>query len=261
MKNQYFADERDFLKYDLWIEVAEHLGRSTSLTFIPMLTEPDGTRQGGKTKYELGRRREKLYVFLRHCLDAKSRSILWLREFFQPWTERRYYPYKDGTSGDTDYFSSHQREGYFDGVQADLLANSAILIDPDTGLETKGRFWRKHPERYVLYSDVVRIAKQSSGDVAIILVQFPQRNAKRRRDDLRYRADRLREKLAEVRPSGWNVHWVAPALSDGKVGDLAFFILTPNLKNGESIERMLARYSETHRLVWSDPHNQNIYCC
>jgi len=49
MKNQYFGDKRDFFKYDLSIELCERIPLK-QFTFIPMLTENDGTKEGiGRT--------------------------------------------------------------------------------------------------------------------------------------------------------------------------------------------------------------------
>ena len=97
MKHQYFADERDFLKYDLWMELADHLGEQSRLTFVPMLTGPDGTKQGGKTKYAVDERRKCLYYFLQLCLSEKRRSITELRQFFASDAGRdcHYQPYRD----------------------------------------------------------------------------------------------------------------------------------------------------------------------
>ena len=74
VKHQFFADERDFLKYDLWIELADHLSEKPHLTFVPMLTGPDGTKQGGKSNYLVGKRRKCLYYFLQFGLCAKRRQ-------------------------------------------------------------------------------------------------------------------------------------------------------------------------------------------
>ena len=112
MKDQYFADERDFLKYDLWLELAAHSSEKPRLTFIPMLTGPDGTTQGGKTDYLLGKRRKCLYHFLQFCLCDKRRAITELRQFLMPDAGRcsAYYPYRDGDRKCFDYFEDEKRK-------------------------------------------------------------------------------------------------------------------------------------------------------
>lgn len=200
MKHQYFADERDFLKYDLWMELADHLGEQFRLTFVPMFTGPDGTKQGGKRKYPAGERRKCLYDFLQgFCLpeNENNRSITKLRQFFASKAGRIYHyqPYRDGEKKDRDYFEHEKRSDYFASIPSEWLSNSVVLIDPDTGLETKGRSWRKKPERYAKFDDIAISAKRSTGNTILLVVQFPQFAKKVAAKDLDYRADRLRQAL------------------------------------------------------------------
>src|SRR5579859_2538118 len=193
MKHQYFADERDFLKFDLWMELADHLGQCR-LTFVPMFTAPDGTKQGGKRKYAVGERRKCLYDFLQSfCLpeNENKRSITELRQFFASKAGRVYHyqPYRDGEKKDCDYFEHERRLDYFTNIPSGWLFNSVVLIDPDTGLETRSRYWRKKPERYATFSDIANVAKKSTGNTVLLVVQFPQYAKKVAAGDLDYRAD------------------------------------------------------------------------
>lgn len=43
MKDQFFADQRDFLKYDLLLEILQKTPSLARLTFVPMLTPDDGS--------------------------------------------------------------------------------------------------------------------------------------------------------------------------------------------------------------------------
>lgn len=252
MKDQFFADERDLLKYDLWMELADHLSEQFRLTFVPMLTGPDGTKQGGKTKYFVGKRRRCLYDFLQSCLCHKRRAITELRHFFVSVAGRAYayHPYRDGERQNLDHFEVERRKEYFAGIPSEWLSDSVVLIDPDTGLETKGRYWRKRPERYAEYADIMMVAKRTKGNSALVVVQFPQRNADRAASDLEYRVGRLRQKLRCSGIHDWSVYWIAQKKGkSAKVGDLAFFILAPRSGAAEKIENLLPNYVERHGMA------------
>ena len=75
MKDQYFADVNDYLKYDLCIYLAENLPKIERFTFIPTLTANDSSSDGGKTDYLLGVGRESLFRFLQGCIKKKERKV------------------------------------------------------------------------------------------------------------------------------------------------------------------------------------------
>jgi hypothetical protein len=50
VKNQFFADKHDYFKYDFWLYIAEGV-KVKSLTFIPMLTPNDLTKEGLRISY------------------------------------------------------------------------------------------------------------------------------------------------------------------------------------------------------------------
>jgi len=252
MKDQYFADERDLLKYDLWMEIADHLSEHPRLTFVPMLTGPDGTKQGGKTNYFVGERRKCSYHFLQFCLCDNRRAITELRQFFVSDAGRAYayHPYRDGKRKDLDHFEAEKRNEYFASIPSEWLSDSVVLIDPDTGLETKGPYWRKRPERYAEYADIMMVAKRTKGNSALAVVQFPQRNADRAEGDLDYRADRLRQGLRCSGIHDWSVCWIAQTKAkSAKVGDLAFFVLSPRSEATEKVDNMLPNYAERHSMA------------
>ena len=230
MKDQYFADKRDFLKYDLWMELAEYLGEATRLTFVPMLTKRDDTKQGHKTNYDPGVRRRELYDFLRRCVNEEKRSISRLREFLN---SRLYCPYRDGCGGDADYFEPAGRREYFGSIPAADLNDSVVLVDPDTGLETRSSYWKRSPSSYAEYADIVTVARRTVGSSVIPVIQFPQRNADRAERDLDHRADRLSRELRSSAAGNWAVHWLAQKKPRcAKVGDCAFFVVIPRLGDG-----------------------------
>ena len=82
MKNQYFADKRDFLKYDLLLELFDALPEINLLTSILMLTENDQTREGKFKQYPVGGGRKYLHAFLWGCIERGSFDVRNLREFF-----------------------------------------------------------------------------------------------------------------------------------------------------------------------------------
>lgn len=49
MKNRYFGDRNDFLKYDLVLNLIEKTDNLKCFTFLPMLTQDDGSGDGGLT--------------------------------------------------------------------------------------------------------------------------------------------------------------------------------------------------------------------
>jgi hypothetical protein len=256
MKDQYFADERDLLKYDLWMELADHLIEQSRLTFVPMLTGPDGTKQGGRTNYFVGKRRKCLYDFLQVCLCHNRRAITELRLFFSSDAGRayRYHPYRDGERKHLDHFEDEKRKEYFASIPSEWLSDSVVLIDPDTGLETKGRYWKKGPERYAQYADIMMVAKRTKGNSALVVVQFPQRDADRAASDLDYRAGRLRQELRCSGICDWSVHWIAQKKAkSAKVGDLAFFVLGPRSGSAEKVENLLQNYAERHDMALDSP--------
>jgi hypothetical protein len=257
MKDQYFADERDCLKYDLWMELADHLTKPKRLPFVPMLTAPDGTEQGGKTKYVVGERRECLYSFLRRCIGDGRRAITELRQFFASEIGRcyAYQPYRDGDTQRNGFFEDKGRKEYFDSIPPESLCNSVVLIDPDTGLETNGSYWRRRRERYVKYEDIVSVAKRTIGNSVLAIVQFPQRNSNLAKNDMDFRAGRLYQVLVCSGMDGWSVYWIAQKKpKTDTVGDLAFFVLVRDPGPAKKVKNILRNYAKRHSMALHDFH-------
>jgi hypothetical protein len=219
-----------------------------------MLTGPDGTKQGGKTNYLVGKRRECLHHFLQSCLCEKRRAITELRQFFVSDASRAYvyHAYRDGRRKDPDHFKVEKRDEYFKCIRSEWLSNSVVLIDPDTGLETEGRYWRKRPEKYAKYADIVMVAKRTKGNSVLVVVQFPQWNADLAKTDLDSRAERLRQELRCCGIDDWSVYWIAQkkAKTD-KVGEVAFFVLAPRSGAAEKVENTLSNYAERQGMALS----------
>ncbi len=210
-----------------------------------MLTRNDATGHGNKRNYECGRRNRGLFDFLQGCRSPKGRRLLRLRDFLGKDSGPLYHPYRDDGCSSADFFSADRRQSYFQLIPERWLSDTVVLIDPDNGLETKTPYWKKRPEKYALYSDVANVAGRSSGKRAIIIVQFPLRNANLRRQGLSYRTQGLRKKI-----STWDVHWIAPKISRGRIGDIAFLILTPAVGH-KGMREFLVDYGKRHQMVVS----------
>ncbi|MGE5403325.1 MAG: hypothetical protein ACM3PP_00095 [Candidatus Saccharibacteria bacterium] len=169
MKNQYFADKRDFLKYDLLQETAEKLDNVKQLTIIPMLTKPDGTGQGNKRDYQCGKKRNKLFAFLKNCNAEKRLDIMHLRSYFSKW-EHEYCPYCDDI-----YFEHNNRDKYFKEIPSELLSSAVIFLDPDIGLSKESQTNPADREKYIHYSEIADLYnKMEETSVLTVYQHRPQ---------------------------------------------------------------------------------------
>ena len=124
MKNQYFGDNRDLFKYDLVYQIMEER-LADHFTFIPMLTEPDITRQGenrDRKKAKAGTENEELVSFLNGFKEKSKRDIKHLNSFFgkEAIEMTTYY-------GKNKYFSHEKRKEYFEQIADELLSKSLVL--------------------------------------------------------------------------------------------------------------------------------------
>ena len=78
MKNQYFGDRRDLIKYNLLADLAGCLPESR-VVFIPMLTPNDDSGEGRLTGYRRDERRGRLVDALRDAVASGTRNIQILR--------------------------------------------------------------------------------------------------------------------------------------------------------------------------------------
>lgn len=167
MRNQYFGDKRDLLKYDLLSELVEglHLPR---LTNVVMLTEDDGTREGRQLRYQQGQYREDLYHFLRFVLAAGRRNVSALEAYFadRPYSYSPYYcPFRHA-----------DRQRYFAEIPEPWLQDSLVFLDPDIGLEDRRAYALKQAHKYVFYDEVKALADRTQG--VIVIYQHLPRNRK-----------------------------------------------------------------------------------
>lgn len=172
MKNQYFGDINDYLKYDLCIFLAENLPGINRFSFIPMLTADDASRDGGHTKYSQLVGRETLYHFLQDCLEDGQREVIRLRDYFkQQEFSFTYSPHWDTLDQE---FTHEERRRYFAEVPVSTLQSAVILVDPDNGLEVKSAGPRNF-HKYIKDSEVNELYQRMGSRSALILYQHLHR--------------------------------------------------------------------------------------
>jgi len=245
MKNQYFGDKRDLFKYDLWLHVAKQLEGITSLTFIPMLTPNDSTNEGRKTTYPEGKRRKRLYGFLKFCLvpnRPNRRSVTRLREFLcdEPF---EYHPYRDE---DDKGFQNGSWDVYFNAIPCEWLRDAVILIDPDTGLEPKDGPSDKH----VTYKNIASVVRRCSGNWVVLIVQFlSKKNAHVRERQLQEKLDMLHKELPPGLANLGSILWIAEKTKTGLPGELSLFAIGASGQTSKGLAAVLRRYAKAHSLA------------
>lgn len=183
MKNQYFGDNRDLFKYDLVYQIIQS-GLVDHFTFIPMLTEPDNTKQGGnrnRDKAKAGTENKDLVRFLNAFEDKNKRDIKQLETFFKAKDAITIYR-------SDKYFSHLRRDEYFKKICDKLLSKSLVFVDPDNGLEI-GRTKEKH----ILYTEVKDLYNKSS--ILMIFQFLPRKNREIYFSDIREKVKRAVESI------------------------------------------------------------------
>jgi len=229
LKSQWFGDKHDYFKFDLWLELAEKVRGIGNLTYLPMLTP-------SVSPYEKGNRRERLYDFLQSC---RHPSVNLMREFLKR-EGIAYHPYRDD---DDKGFQEGSWNAYFRAVPREWLCDAAILIDPDTGLETKGDYWKRHPEKHITYQNISDVISGCSGNFMVVIFQFLQKAAGQRELDLTERT----EKLSKILGSAISVSWIAEKTSNG-LGELAFIVIGAAKVGADDQEKLLKDYAQKHDL-------------
>ena len=225
MKNQYFGDRNDYFKYDLAIFCCEQLSGTRRLTFIPMLTQDDGSGDGKLIQYRQGAGRGDLHRFLQESVKKKRRTVARLREYFDAnGPSFTYCPYGDSLDQE---FTHEGRENYFRGVPQAYLKDAVILLDPDNGLEAKTAR-PKTLHKYLAYAEVENIYHRMGEASVLILYQHLPRV--HRKAFLYSIHTKLQELLKCPLPS---------SVSDGVV---AFIIVVKSKKREKELKELLGDY-------------------
>ena len=239
MKNRFFADKRDYFKWDFLEDLLDRCPELQTFTNIVMLTEDDETNQGQHTKYKREDRRTNLYKYLQSCLNSRERCVTKMRAYFQnrPFV---YYPYRDDS-----FYTYESRKEYFCNIDRQQLQRALVFFDPDIGLQTgtitymKGKNG-KGLDRYLFNESLSLVSQKTPDDSIIVVYQHLQWNRTRRRDDARERCDRFR--IIVGSPS-------AVFVTDW---DIAFLATSRNLSVYEKLKATVMKHSERHGLEWDE---------
>jgi hypothetical protein len=233
VKNQYFGDTRDLFKYDLILELLVKNDFLERFTFIPMLTKDTQALHGGRTNYNharAGTQREELRSFLARCIVENTRNIRELEGFFKSKLPRKidFTIYRKNR-----YFSHEARARYFSEIGKRLLSRSAILIDPDVGLEVKSM--RGRQQNYVAYTEVELLFDRMDRNSVLIVFQFIPR-VKRGRY-----FSQIGRKLKKSLDSSSVLY-----ISDSQV---VFFLLTKDMDVQRQVMNTINEYRRTYKLT------------
>jgi hypothetical protein len=227
VKHQYFGDRRDLLKYSLFEWALSEPSGSRRVSFVVMLTGPDGRSDGGKTSYEAGcfGARAELVSHLKGCLARGKRDVRELRSYFAG-RGADYRPY-----GDEDLFTHSGRDAYFDSIPDDDLDDSLVFLDPDNGLQVKS-MRRGNGEKFLLFAEAAGLLQRMGERSLLVIYQHIPRV--KRPVYFAHVAGRLREECG-----AGEVH----VLTDNEV---AFFLLPkPGPAGGGRLEQDLGRFAAT----------------
>ena len=131
MKNQYFGENRDLLKFDLAEQILKS-GLVERLFYVPMLTPDDPAYQAENIcRHEStgGQGNTRLMDFLDYCVINEKRQVAQLENYF------RDEGYTTGVYGSQKIITPENRRSYFESVKLIVQDKALILIDPDVGLE------------------------------------------------------------------------------------------------------------------------------
>jgi hypothetical protein len=161
MKDQYFGDLNDFLKYAL---LRRLVARGLRIGVCWMLTPPDGRTDGGKLAY-LERPRTwhpvdpPLFEFLGKAVRAGRRSV----------AEIQSSGLLDGTSFFPELLrdSPGERSRFMRGTLESLRPADLVFFDPDNGMEVPSKpLGRKGYCKYLAWKDL-RDSWQAGQTVAV----------------------------------------------------------------------------------------------
>jgi hypothetical protein len=171
MKNQYFGDKRDLLKFTLLETLARNIPNVDQLTCIWLLTPPSPNNDGNRHFREHEGATD-LAVFLKRCIANGRRDV---RELARYLLDRpgRYYSYGDEAS---HYFTSSSRTTYFKSVPDYALRRAVVFFDPDNGLEPRTTVTPSHLKYAELKSIFDRMDDIS---IAVVYQHLPRQRAEK----------------------------------------------------------------------------------
>jgi hypothetical protein len=166
VKNQFFGDINDYIKYGLIRLLTGNGEIRTAICW--MLTPNDGNTDGKFIDYlhkpESWRDYDPpLYDHLRHIVLAKTREV--------------YAAQADGVLPNCKFYptllsdNAEIRASFFEGFERISKGCDLIFFDPDNGLEVKSRpYGRKHSSKYLYWREVRKFF--NSGHSLLIYQHF-----------------------------------------------------------------------------------------
>ena len=151
MKNQYFADERDYLKYSI---IRYMTAQGLTCTVCWMMTPNDESGQGDKKGYleEPGKWAHcdpAVFAYLRDQYVTKSRRECKVMEEDGPIASCRFFV-------ETVPESRDQRPGFISRCLEAAVGTQLLFFDPDIGVYRKGvRSWEEN--QYLFWEELKRV--------------------------------------------------------------------------------------------------------
>ncbi len=168
MKNQYFADINDYLKYGILRAIANS---KLKICLCWMLTEDDNRNDGGKIQYiqdsEKWRKYDPaLFDVMKWSIEKNKRSIdIAEKKCLIP--DATYQPTL--LTDDRD-----EREQYFKELTDISAVSDLIFFDADNGMEVKSvKKGNKNSGKYLYWDEVERFADTHS---ILVFQHFPRTN-------------------------------------------------------------------------------------
>jgi hypothetical protein len=165
VKNQYFGDKRDLLKYSLLQALAQGVPTVNLLTCIWLLTPPSANNDGNRHFREL--EGSALGVFLTKCVATGRRDVRELANYMVG-RPGRYVSYGDSPSM---YFTKTSRHTYFTAIPDSALHGAVVFFDPDNGLEPQSTVTAAHLKYAELRSIFDRMDDMS---LAVVYQHLPR---------------------------------------------------------------------------------------
>jgi hypothetical protein len=227
MKNQFFADRRDYFKYDLLLEILDGTPSLDQLTILPMLTPDDEGRHGTLTDYCVGSGRPDLYHFLK---NRRRRDI---REM-QTYLGNQRFAYT--CFRDSSHFSHDEREEYFRNIPDGALRSALVFLDPDNGLKVKSMS-RANGDKYLRYEELAAVfQRMDAASVAVVYQHLPRRKREPFFGEI---GQNLRDSLSVTDVT---------CVSDNEIG---FFVVARSIGLSRAIRRLLEDYAKQRGHLFS----------
>lgn len=227
MKNQFFADNRDLFKFDLVQILKNNIYQQNQIYYIPMLTENDGTNNGGQTdrsKAKAGYENKKLLKYLDKCIRTGKRNIKEIKEYYSiEKIDINIYREED------DYFNHTKRDDYFKQAIKDLSNNSLILVDPDNGMEVD-----RSNEKHILFSELLALyGSMADNSILMIYQHFPR---------IKHRKY-IRRRLKDIK-----THIVSKVITQFiSDNEIIFFLLTKTPAMSKKIGKIINNYKNKYK--------------